>query len=145
MLTANQPPAALARAYRATAYCVHPNDTATWMLRADQPTPPELNVWLIAEQFFCWSLLTACNPAARRLPDAENAAQQADLSARLIREGWRSFPGENRADANDWPPEATFWIPGMSQSAATALARAYGQNAFLWGCLGQNAELVWVA
>lgn len=135
---------ALERAYQATTYRVSPTEKAAWVLRAGAPSPRELESWLIAERYSCWSLLSACNPASCRLSEAENTERQVDLRACLIRENWRFFSGENQADANDWPPEANFWIPGMRRDTAERLASVYGQNAFLWGCLGQNTELVWV-
>ncbi|MDR2165167.1 MAG: DUF3293 domain-containing protein [Zoogloeaceae bacterium] len=134
---------ALERAYRATAYRVWPGAGMEWVLRVGAPAPRALDTWLAAEKHTCWSLLTACNPESRRLSIAENRARQAALRRALTRLRWRFLPGENRADAANWPPEATFWIPGMKAATAGHLARAFGQNAFLWGAPGRKTQLLW--
>ena len=133
---------ALAQAYRATDYCVF-LPTGECVLRIGQAAPA-LDAWLEAIGAACWALLSACNPASRLRPACENAAAQAALQAHLQMLGYAVHPGENRAQAGDWPVEASFFVPGLPYAKARELAGAFGQNAFLWARTGQAPRLFWV-
>lgn len=134
---------ALLRAYRATAYRVF-LPTGVVVLRCGQRAP-RLDGWLKAEGVARWCVLTAWNPASRRLDAAENRRRQEALRQRLRVYSDRLFRGENHADAQDWPVEETLFVPGLSRAAARGPMRGHGQNAFLWGVRGKPARLCWLA
>lgn len=133
----------LARAYHATDYCVF-LPVGECVLHIAQAAPA-LDAWLQAAGADCWALLTACNPASVRRPARENAAAQAALQARLKALAYPFLPGENRARTGDWPVEASFFVAGLPYAIARELARAFGQNAFLWAPAGEAPRLCWGA
>lgn len=134
---------ALLRAYRATAYYVF-LPVGGIVLRCGRRTP-RLDGWLKAERLTRWCVLTAWNPASRRLGAAENRRRQEALRQRLRARGYRLFRGENHAGTQDWPVEETLFVPGLARAAARVLMRGYGQNAFLWGARGKPARLCWLS
>ncbi|MDR1648473.1 MAG: DUF3293 domain-containing protein [Zoogloeaceae bacterium] len=136
-------------AYRATRYAVFPavqEAERVWVLGVDCAVPPALEAWLQAAGFCCWSLVSACNPASCLLSAEENVLRQTRLREDLQGAGWRWFFGMNYAgEGSHWPPEMSFWIPGMARESAMRLARSFGQNAFLCGTAGSRARLVWIS
>lgn len=132
---------ALAAAYRATAYQISLHGT-TYVLRVDEHNPC-LDSWLAAMGCSQWAWLTAVNPGSQRLPGAANAARLAKLEARLVGAGWLFHRGAAIADAGDWPPEASLFVPGLDAEAALGLAAEYGQNAILVGQIGEPVMLSW--
>jgi hypothetical protein len=135
------PSPAMARAYRATAYRVF-LPFGEIVLRCGRKAR-RLDDWLEAEGLAHWCVLTAWNPGSRRLAAAENRRRQEALRQHLLARVYRLFPGENHADAKNWPIEETFFVPMLAQAAARELTRSYGQNAFLWGARGKAARLCW--
>jgi hypothetical protein len=131
----------LARAYRATAYRVF-LPVGEIVLRCGRKTP-RLDGWLKTAGLVHWCVLTAWNPGLRQFGAAENRRRQERLRQQLLARGYRPFPGENRADAKDWPIEETLFVPMLPLAAAHELAKHYGQNAFLWGARGKAARLCW--
>ena len=131
----------LERAYRATIYRVFLPAGAV-DLRVDAPSPA-LDAWLREEGVEEWAILTAANPGSEPLPARENAERQAKLECALLEEGFEPYAGENVADAGDWPPEESCFVPGMAVAEAVALAEQFGQNAVLCGEAGGVPRLVW--
>ncbi|MDR2688275.1 MAG: DUF3293 domain-containing protein [Azoarcus sp.] len=129
-------------AYCATTYRVYlPLGMAD--IRVGQKTP-RVDDWLRAEGLICWGLVTAWNPGSQRCSAVENLRAQDELRRLLLAQNHRFFPGENRADAGDWPVEPSFFIPALALRAAHELARRFGQNAFLWARTNTAARLVFV-
>ena len=54
---------------------------------------------------------------------------RAAVASDLASAGWRTLAGEGRADAGDWPPEASTLVFGMLRPGAAALGRRWRQNA----------------
>ncbi|MDR1854710.1 MAG: DUF3293 domain-containing protein [Azoarcus sp.] len=133
----------LERAYRATAYRVRLPGFANDLVLRPGVRNRRLDAWLQAAGIHCWSLLTAHNPASRRLSAAQNRRRQQALHEELTAAGYRVLAGENHAAAGNWPVEATFFVPALTRAEAARLARRHGQNAFLWGRCGQAARLCW--
>lgn len=75
-------------------------------------------------------LLTACNPASRRLSDEENRERTDRLHQELTRRGFIALPAEGIGDDGSWH-EPSFWLPDVAVDQLDALARAFGQNASL--------------
>jgi hypothetical protein len=133
---------ALDQAYRATDYHVR-LPVGEIILRVGQAAP-FLDAWLARENLECWAILTAWNPGSVLRPAMKNRQSQEALRHLLRERGLRIFPGENRAQDGNWPPEATFFVPALAQDAALDLARAFGQNAVLWGKITAPPCLFWV-
>lgn len=132
----------LAAAYQATAYQISLHGT-TYVLRVGEHNPC-LDSWLAAMGFTQWAWLTAVNPGLRQLSGEANAARLGELEARLVGAGWLFHRGASIADADDWPPEASLFVPGLDAETALGLAAKYGQNAILVGQLGEPVMLRWV-
>jgi hypothetical protein len=139
------PPALLA-AYRATDYVVFfpagPTRGKTEMrvLRAGE-SPVWLAACLHAWRTRSGAVLTADNPHSCRFVCPENRRARCRLADALRRRGYRRiFKGENyasrvarsRSEMRAWPVEASFFVPGLTRSEASAWAVRFSQNAFLF-------------
>lgn len=78
------------------------------------------------------AVLTAHNPwsqpTAADVNDAAQRALEAELSERAI----PLLPASGRDAGGRWPAESSVIAFGLSRESAAALARRYGQNAFVW-------------
>jgi hypothetical protein len=116
-------------------------DAREYVLRVGEASPG-LDAWLSRRRVASWAVLTAWNPQSRHSSRAANLRAQSRLRAMLRRAGFgKWYRGENLADRADWPPEATFFVPALTPGQASAFARAFRQNAFLWGRRGEAARL----
>ncbi|MGK0674123.1 MAG: DUF3293 domain-containing protein [Halothiobacillaceae bacterium] len=105
---------------------------------------PQLDAFLQTLGASRWVVLSPCNPGARLLDDASNAARMAALRQALTDEGLRHFPAVGLPAAEDhWPPEPSLLILDLAPEQATQLARRFSQLAWVSGEVGQPAELVW--
>lgn len=91
-----------------------------------------------------WAVVTPCNPGSRALGVSENARRLRRLHAELERRGWRHLPALNCAADGSWP-EPGACLLDIDGSAVAALARRYGQLAFVAGRLGAAPALRWLA
>lgn len=74
--------------------------------------------------------VTACNPFSIPHSDEFNNTANAELQVIL---GGGTYPCVGRSAAGDWPEEKSFLSFGhKSAETGYALARQFGQNAFLW-------------
>jgi hypothetical protein len=133
---------ALAHAYRNARYRIDAPDPV--FLRLDAPNPGLRglagNGVSLAGVF-----LTACNPHSRRLRPAANIRRMRALRRAVTRLGRAWHPGRALDPLGDWPEEPSLWIPGLPLAEGHALARRFGQNAFI-ACDDEGvARLVWVA
>lgn len=87
-----------------------------------------------------FAIITAWNPASRRLPDEENAARNRDLEADLVRLG--HAPVACVGVGRDGWSEPSFLVPGIALDEALALGRRYEQNAVVWGEDGGQPRLL---
>lgn len=132
----------LAGAYRATTYRVFlPGGPCN--LRIDE-TCTELVNWLKQHGCAGFAIITAYNPGARRVDDAQNAERQSALECELLEGNYEPYAGENVPDAADWPSEETCFIPDIALEDAFALAEDYGQNAIVWGGADGIPRLAWI-
>lgn len=90
-----------------------------------------------------WCVVTAANPGAARLPEAENRLGNEALRARLGLARLPAFPAENRADVEGWPVEEGYLVMGIAAAKARELGRDFGQAAVVCGAAGESARLVW--
>lgn len=127
-------------AYRRTTYQARVGSHAV-ELRIDVRSPA-LDALLRARGVSCWAFVSASNPHATPLSDAENAERFAGLLRAVEDEGFAYFPGEGVGDDGSWPPEASLLVLGIGEAAAVALARRFEQEAIVVGELGAAARLV---
>lgn len=78
------------------------------------------------------AVLTAWNPYSRRTRKAENRRAQERLALELDRQRLSHYPGYGADPAGKWPVEDSRLVLGVSLTAATALARRFRQNGFVW-------------
>ncbi|MEW5972847.1 MAG: DUF3293 domain-containing protein [Pseudomonadota bacterium] len=132
----------LARCFARTVYRVHlPERDLDLRIGCCHPL---LDTFLHTLGASRWVVLSPCNPGARLLDDASNAARMAALRQALADEGLRHFPAVGLPAAEDhWPPEPSLLILDLAPEQATQLARRFGQLAWVSGEAGQPAELAW--
>jgi hypothetical protein len=128
-------------AYRATSYVVDGPDGA-FALRVGETSPP-LDELLVRHNTRCWAFVTACNPGSLPLSAEENRGRQAELEAVVSKAGYTFFAGQGVGE-DDWLPEASVLILGITPENAAALGRHFGQNAILTGEACGPARLLWL-
>jgi 8-oxo-dGTP pyrophosphatase MutT (NUDIX family) len=90
-----------------------------------------------------WAYLTAYNPGGVRAANDDNRARDAALRAWVQARGLAVLEGSGgRGDDPGWPPEPSLVVGGLDLVDAHALAREYGQAAFLYARRGAPIALV---
>lgn len=89
-----------------------------------------------------WAYITAYNPASDRLSEAENRHRQGQLEAAIGSAGYVFFRGQGIGQDQQWPPEPSVLVLGISKEEARELGRKFGQVAILIGRKGTPAELM---
>lgn len=124
----------LIRAYLDTAFVVFLPDGEEMALEIGQTSAP-LRALMRTHRAAGAVFITACNPAGRISPDAENRAAMSVLEAELRDCAKAVFPGEGRGQDPTWPPEASFLALGPSFAGAGRLAEKYRQAAIVYAGL----------
>ncbi len=91
-----------------------------------------LQRWLSMQGHACAALLTAHNPGSERCSNAQNDMAQQQLQEEICARGLPFFTGRNVDRQGQWPQEESLLVPDLPLDAAHALARQFGQRAFLW-------------
>jgi hypothetical protein len=115
--------------------------TGTICLGVDQRCAG-LGDWMRANDCSCAAWLTAFNPGSRARDHSLNAAAQQQLESRLVNDGYKFCRGTAVDPTGCWPPEPSVLVAGMSSDAALAIARDFGQVAFLWCTADATPRLV---
>lgn len=87
-------------------------------------------------------VLTAYNPFSEIQSEERNADSLQQMKVRLEQLGFIAWKGRNVDPDQEFPDEATWWVPGMSQLLGLEIARKWNQNAFLYYTTGGNAQLI---
>lgn len=87
-----------------------------------------------------WAIVTAWNPDAQHIPDAENHARQGELLAAVTQAGFS--PRSARNGSGEWA-EDSLLIPGASLEKARCWGETFRQKAVLWGSDSQ-VNLIWL-
>ena len=103
---------------------------------------PELDQLLDARGIRTAAFLTAHNPGSRVLSPAENQLAHQALLKELADNGLCWLAGEGADATGEWSAETSVMVFGIDHSAATALARQFGQNAYIWIQRGETPHLV---
>jgi hypothetical protein len=98
---------------------------------------------LTAEGSDQWAFITAYNPHSQARAETLNRAAQELLRQTLDGRGYRLHQGQGVPDGSIWPPEPSFFVPGLSPAEALGLAREFDQAAVLVGRRGQPSRLLW--
>jgi len=91
-----------------------------------------------------WAFISAGNPMSQPLPEAENAMRLQMLREHLKADGIAHLSGYGDDRQGRWLPEASELLCNPPPGYAESLARDYGQNAILRGCLGEASEIHWL-
>ena len=131
----------LATAYHETDYRVD-GPGEPFIIRIGEISQP-LERLLESNKVRSWAFITACNPNSQKKSDEENAEKMQRLKAEVTAASYSVFHGEGIGRRGDWPPEPNLLILAIDEPTALELARRFGQNAFVFGAIGQMARLVW--
>lgn len=93
---------------------------------------PAVQQLLRASGHSCAACITAFNPGGRLQQDAANLLAQRRLHQALQQRGFTFLTGRNLDPSGTWPPEASTLVLGSGQVESRALARRFGQLAFVW-------------
>ena len=91
----------------------------------------ELQEWLCGYEINCWTFLTAWNPGAKQLPEAENRIRNQNLEKEIKEMGFRPYSGLAAIADASWPAEESYWVPGLCPNLGLDLAAKYGQLAIV--------------
>ena len=78
------------------------------------------------------AVLTAWNPYSKRTRKPENRHAQERLVREFDRQQLSHYPAYGADPAGEWPAEDSRLVVNISLPAATALARRFRQNGFVW-------------
>lgn len=129
----------LQRAFEETHFIVHHEPPFT--LRIGQLCP-ELDRLLQASGHDCAAFVTAWNPMCQTLGVTENRQRQQSLKNELDIQDLITLPGIGQHPSNGWPGEESVLVLGLQFETMRALAKTYGQLAFIWVDIQQPAELI---
>jgi hypothetical protein len=124
-------PTELDAAYRATSYLLHLRGE-TIRLRVDHPSPEFIS---FLEHVECeqWAFISAVNPGSELLTEAANAGRHRRFLATVSAQKLIYFAGDAVPDTANWPIEPGLLLLHIDLEKALALAREFGQSAFLAG------------
>ena len=134
--------AILDEAYQQTLYEVF-TEAGTIQLHVNRRNL-EIDQLLQQSQAVTWALITAYNPYSQLLDSHENHRRNQTLLDVLKPMGKpiRHAVGWDKSD--QWPPEESLFIIGITRADAIAIGQQFSQNAILYGELGQAIELLWL-
>lgn len=127
-------------AYRTAVYTVD-DERARFDFKIGEPSE-KLNSLLESFGASRAAFVTAENPGSNRLPEFENRRRQADLIETVVCAGYEFLLGRGSDRSGEWTPENSLLIIGIELAAAARLARAFGQNAFVYCEKGSSPVLV---
>jgi|TARA_B100000315_G_C14567521_1_gene583740 hypothetical protein len=101
---------------------------------------PEVDQYLKENAKSSWAFITAYNPMSKIESDEINTRNQSLLEGDIQEYSYLCGHGE---DPNDnWIPEPSFFIAGISKSDAIKLGNKYRQLAIVIGKLNVSSELI---
>ena len=129
-------------AYRATSYFVD-GPTGRFTIRVGAVSP-EADALAAEHNVTTWAYLTAYNAGSVQASPEHNLARQRELEQAVTAAALPFFRGEGRGDDGAWPAEPSLLVLGIGEEDAAALARRFGQAAFVFGERGEAARLAWI-
>lgn len=129
-------------AYKATTYRVYlPGGGLD--LRIGQASE-KLCIWLKGEGATTYAIISGFNPNNCLATAEQNAEYQSELECVLIEGNYEPYTGENIPDVANAPLEETCFVADIELDDAVALAEEFGQNAIVFGRVGDAPGLVWI-
>lgn len=122
-------------AYRNTAYKV---PALNLEIRIGQYSP-SLDALLKQQNAATWAFITAYNPGVL-LTEEQNRARLEALRRVIV--GYRYFEGEGVGEDEEWLPEKSFLVIGISREDAIKLGKRFNQNAIVFGKVDEPDELL---
>lgn len=104
---------------------------------------PNLDVLMARYELAQWAFITAWNPGSELQSVYENHERQRELEGALKEAGYVFFRGSGVPDADNWQPEESVLVLGISEKRALKLGQKFGQEAIVCGRAGEAARLVW--
>ncbi len=129
----------LLAAYVSATYRV--DAASPFVMRVGQPCP-RLADLLRQYSRTTAAFLTAWNPGSVPTEIDVNIGAQQRLMHEVTAMGYRWFEGVGKDASGVWPEEPSVLVIGPSRELARTIARTYGQNAFLWGELDAQGNVV---
>jgi len=126
----------LVSSYKETTYSVPELDIN---IRFDEENK-KLHQFLENSSKSSWVFITAWNPKSKLLSEKENYKRNRSLKKDLRH--WKFYNGIGIPDENEWSPEKSFFVLGISKSEADRLAKKYGQNAYVYGTKEIEVQLI---
>ena len=90
-----------------------------------------------------WAYLTAENPRSEQKTSEENKILNEALERDLVQNNYSFYRGAGIPKNSNWTPENSFLVLGMDKKTGIELATKYQQNAFVYGGVQIDAELVY--
>ena len=130
----------LLQAYLSTSYEVDlPNGRIA--LRIGEKSH-ELDEFLRKYGYQSWAFITAYNPGSKPLSEPENSARYQQLKSDIEGQGLPYFHGSGCPADDQWKPEPSLLILGISHTNARILGLQYEQVAIVAGNRGDIAKLI---
>lgn len=129
----------LQRVFEETHFIVHHQPPFT--LRIGQLSH-ELDALLQATVHDCAAFITAWNPMCQALDLSENRQRHQSLADELARLKLATLPGIGQHPSNGWSGEESVLVLGLQLETARALAKIYGQLAYVWSGINQPVSLI---
>jgi len=130
----------LIKHYRAAIYRVSETDHRV-AFRVDNENP-DLDKLLDNHNTRTAAFITAHNPGSQVLSPADNDLAHEKLLEALTDLGLRWLAGQGVDPEGNWTPETSVMVFGVDRDSSAALARQFGQNAYVWIQRGKPPLLV---
>ncbi|MDD3762659.1 MAG: DUF3293 domain-containing protein [Nevskiales bacterium] len=130
----------LRRAYRTAIYTIGPPVAVRIVIGRRNPAADRVLAAL--DCYRRWAIVTPCNPASVRLSDADNRGRLRRMAGAIARARIRHCAARSQSPEGDWI-EPGYCLFDLSEPAALALARRFGQRAIVAGVLDGPATLRW--
>ncbi|MEC7987130.1 MAG: DUF3293 domain-containing protein [Myxococcota bacterium] len=136
VLVERQPNLPIEEAYVRTTYCVE--GIGVHIHRRH----PSLDALVKKYGSHTWTVITASNPLGKEKTETENARMNEQLEKELLSKHLRFFRSVGMPHTEEWAPEQSFCILGLSREEAERMGEKYRQNAIVFGRIHAKAELV---
>lgn len=104
---------------------------------------PILDKWLEEKNVSSWAFITAFNPYSILLPEEKNLAAQDLFREKIASLGLSFLEGKGESANGDFPTEDSLFIFGISKEKSMEIATELEQNAFLFGSIYENSEILY--
>ncbi len=103
-----------------------------------------LEEFLIDNNAFSWSFISAWNPFSQPLSTSENESRHLKLVEFAKMKQWVFAEGFGVPPNEDWEAEKSLFLLDISRNEAIDLGKMFDQNAIVFGRLGKAPELIFL-